>query len=119
MVSSTAYYIKFDGFSPTFFNQFPVVSVTKECRLSRRISIRRLRSTNVSAKMARVYYGLKADWWFLKIRISRKKILDEAHLSKFSMHPGSTKMYHDPKPLYWWTRMKREIAQYVSECDTC
>jgi hypothetical protein len=25
MVSSTAYYIKFDGFSPTFFNQFLVV----------------------------------------------------------------------------------------------
>jgi hypothetical protein len=49
----------------------------------------------------------------------KNKILDEAHLSKFSMHPGSTKMYHDLKPLYWWTRMKREIAQYVSECDTC
>jgi hypothetical protein len=49
----------------------------------------------------------------------KKKILDEAHLSKFSMHPGSTKMYHDLKPLYWWTRMKKEIAQYVSECDTC
>jgi hypothetical protein len=49
----------------------------------------------------------------------KKKILDEAHLSKFSMHPGSTKMYHDLKPLYWWTRMKREIAQYVSGCDTC
>jgi hypothetical protein len=25
MVSSMAYYIKFDGFSPTFFNQFLVV----------------------------------------------------------------------------------------------
>jgi hypothetical protein len=49
----------------------------------------------------------------------KKKILDEAHLSKFSMDPGSTKMYHDLKPLYWWTRMKREIAQYVSEYDTC
>jgi hypothetical protein len=49
----------------------------------------------------------------------KKKILHEAHLSKFSMHPGSTKMYHDLKPLYWWTRMKREIAQYVAECDTC
>ena len=35
------------------------------------------------------------------------------------MHPGSTKMYHDLKPLYWWTRMKREIAKYVSECDIC
>jgi hypothetical protein len=30
----------------------------------------------------------------------KKKILDEAHLSKFSMHPGSTKMYHDLKPSY-------------------
>jgi hypothetical protein len=49
----------------------------------------------------------------------KKKILDEAHVSKFSMHLGSTKMYHDLKPLYWWTRMKREIAQYIAECDTC
>jgi hypothetical protein len=49
----------------------------------------------------------------------RKKILDEAHLSKFSMHPGSNKMYHDLRSLYWWTRMKREIAKYVSKCDTC
>jgi hypothetical protein len=49
----------------------------------------------------------------------RKKILDEAHLSKFSMHPGSNKMYHDLRSLYWWTRMKREITKYVSECDTC
>jgi hypothetical protein len=49
----------------------------------------------------------------------RQKILDEAHLSKFSMHPGSNKMYHDLRSLYWWTRMKREIAKYVSECDTC
>jgi hypothetical protein len=49
----------------------------------------------------------------------RKKILDEAHLSKFSMHPGSNKMYHDLRSLCWWTRMKREIAKYISECDTC
>jgi hypothetical protein len=49
----------------------------------------------------------------------RKKILDEAHLSKFSMHPDSNKMYHDLRSLYWWTRMKRENAKYISECDTC
>jgi hypothetical protein len=49
----------------------------------------------------------------------RKKIVDEAHLSKFSMHPGSNKMYHDFRSLYWWTRMKREIAKYVSECNSC
>ena len=49
----------------------------------------------------------------------RKQIFDEAHLSKFSIHPGSTKMYQDPKQNFWWTRMKREIAKYVSECDVC
>jgi hypothetical protein len=49
----------------------------------------------------------------------RKQILDEAHLSKFSMHPGSTKMYQDLRQNFWWTRMKREIARYVSECEIC
>jgi hypothetical protein len=35
-----------------------------------------------------------------KVPELRKKILDEAHLSKFSMHPGSNKMYHDLRSLY-------------------
>jgi hypothetical protein len=30
-----------------------------------------------------------------KDRELRKRILDEAHLSKISMHPRSNKMYHD------------------------
>jgi len=49
----------------------------------------------------------------------RKKILDEAHISRYSIHPGSNKMYQDLKQRFWWTRMKREIGKYVSECDTC
>ena len=49
----------------------------------------------------------------------RKQILDEAHLSRLSIHPGSNKMYQDLKQKFWWTRMKREIAKYVSECDIC
>ena len=49
----------------------------------------------------------------------RKVILNEAHNSLLSIHPGSTKMYYDLKQLYWWTRMKREIAQFVNECDAC
>ncbi|WVZ76700.1 hypothetical protein U9M48_024652 [Paspalum notatum var. saurae] len=44
----------------------------------------------------------------------RKKILDEAHTSILTMHPGSNKMYQDLKQKFWWTRMKREIAKYVS-----
>ncbi|WVZ52493.1 hypothetical protein U9M48_003547 [Paspalum notatum var. saurae] len=49
----------------------------------------------------------------------RKKIIDEAHTSMFTLHPGSNKMYQDLKQKFWWTRMKREIAKYVSECDVC
>jgi hypothetical protein len=48
-----------------------------------------------------------------------KQILDEAHLSQYSIHPGSTKMYQDLKQHYWWTKMKIEIARYVAKCDTC
>jgi hypothetical protein len=49
----------------------------------------------------------------------RKKIFDEAHTFKYSIHPGSTKMYHDLKSQFWWTHMKHETARYVAECDTC
>jgi hypothetical protein len=49
----------------------------------------------------------------------KKKILDEAHTSRYSIHPGSTKMYHDLRQQFWWMRMKRETARYVSEYDTC
>jgi hypothetical protein len=48
-----------------------------------------------------------------------KKILDEAHTSRYSIPLGSTKMYHDLRQQFWWIRMKREAACYVSECDTC
>ena len=36
----------------------------------------------------------------------RRKILNEAHHSKLSIHPGSNKMYHDLRHLYWWSNMK-------------
>jgi transposase InsO family protein len=49
----------------------------------------------------------------------RKEILDEAHLSKFTIHPGTTKMYRDLRENFWWSNMKGEIAEYVSSCDTC
>jgi hypothetical protein len=49
----------------------------------------------------------------------KKKILDEAHTSRYCIHRGSTKMYHNLRQQFWWTRMKREPARYVSQCDTC
>jgi hypothetical protein len=49
----------------------------------------------------------------------KRMVLQEAHKSKFSIHPGSTKMYRDLKHHYWWPNMKREIAEYVSKCGIC
>ncbi|GKD32945.1 putative reverse transcriptase domain-containing protein [Tanacetum coccineum] len=46
-------------------------------------------------------------------------IMHESHKSKYSIHPGSDKMYHDLKMLYWWPNMKAEITTYVSKCLTC
>jgi hypothetical protein len=49
----------------------------------------------------------------------RESILREAHDSAYSIHPKSTKMYHDLKSRYWWYGMKRAIAEYVALCDNC
>jgi hypothetical protein len=49
----------------------------------------------------------------------QKEIFDEAHLSKFSIHPENTKMYQDLRKNFWWSNMKVDIAKYVAECDTC
>ncbi|GKD10542.1 putative reverse transcriptase domain-containing protein [Tanacetum coccineum] len=49
----------------------------------------------------------------------RTVIMHESHKSKYSIHPGSDKMYQDLKKLYWWPNMKANIATYVSKCLTC
>nr|GEX53929.1 hypothetical protein [Tanacetum cinerariifolium] len=45
--------------------------------------------------------------------------MHESHKSKYSIHPGSDKMYQDMKKLYWWPNMKSDIATYVNKCLTC
>ncbi|GJZ98982.1 putative reverse transcriptase domain-containing protein [Tanacetum coccineum] len=48
----------------------------------------------------------------------RTMIMHESHKSKYSIHPGSDKMYQDMKKLYWWPNMKAGFATYVSKCLT-
>jgi hypothetical protein len=73
--------------------------------------------------------GLSVDvqgtLWYKKrlsvpdVKEIRELILREAHDSTHSIHPRSTKIYHDLKSRYWWYGMKRAIAEYVALCDNC
>ncbi|GKE86485.1 putative reverse transcriptase domain-containing protein [Tanacetum coccineum] len=49
----------------------------------------------------------------------KELLLEEAHKSKYSIHPGATKMYLDLKRNYWWPGMKRDCVKYVEKCLTC
>ncbi|KAJ9557119.1 hypothetical protein OSB04_011733 [Centaurea solstitialis] len=61
----------------------------------------------------------KGRIWIPRVEQLRKMIMDEAHQSRYSIHPGSDKMYKGLKEHYWWPGMKRDIATYVSKCLTC
>ncbi|GJZ13621.1 putative reverse transcriptase domain-containing protein [Tanacetum coccineum] len=63
-------------------------------------------------------YYLDRIWVPLKGDV-RTLIMDEAHKSKYSIHPGADKMYYDLKDMYWWPGMKKDIVVYVSRCLTC
>ena len=57
--------------------------------------------------------------WIPNVSELKNEILHDAHNSRYSIHPGSTKMYQDLKKNFWWPNMKKKIAEWVSRCDTC
>ncbi|RVW97550.1 hypothetical protein CK203_046494 [Vitis vinifera] len=54
-----------------------------------------------------------------QVRDLRREILEEAHNSRFSIHPGGTNMYRGMRQLYWWLGQKQDIAHFVAQCLTC
>ena len=49
----------------------------------------------------------------------KRKILEEVHHSKYTVHHRGNKMYQDLKNLYWWENMKRKIARFVQTYLIC
>ena len=72
----------------------------------------------LETKSDSIRYFMEQIWVPLFINL-RELVMDEAHKSRYSIHPDSDKMYHDLRTLYWWTNMKAGIATYVSKCLTC
>ena len=44
-----------------------------------------------------------------------ENMVEEAHGLRYSINPGSTKIYHDLKPIYWLNDMKKDIVDYVAK----
>ncbi|GJX35294.1 putative reverse transcriptase domain-containing protein, partial [Tanacetum coccineum] len=63
--------------------------------------------------------GKKTRVYTLWTICMRTIIIDEAHKTRYSVHPGADKMYHDFRDMYWWPGMKKVITTYVSKCLTC
>lgn len=68
---------------------------------------------------SRGYQTLRGRIWVPKHGGNRELILEEAHRSRYSIHPGATKMYRDLRTLYWWPVMKIDIAKFVERCLIC
>ena len=49
----------------------------------------------------------------------RSNIIVEAHGSRYSIHSGFTKMYHDLMEIYLWEGMKRDIYLFVEVFPNC
>lgn len=49
----------------------------------------------------------------------KKRILKKGHMSGLIIHPCPTKMYQELKKMFWWSGMKKEVAELVYACLTC
>ncbi|GJX42583.1 putative reverse transcriptase domain-containing protein [Tanacetum coccineum] len=100
--------------SPSVNLEFPV-TIPPEGRTTKSIGL----SDDIGLDSI-LYKSLKAQTEARKPEnIKKQDVRARSHKSKYSIHPGSNKMYQDMKRLYWWPNMKANIATYVSKCLTC
>nr|GEU46458.1 retrotransposable element Tf2 [Tanacetum cinerariifolium]GEV25795.1 retrotransposable element Tf2 [Tanacetum cinerariifolium] len=85
---------------------------------SRQLKIHEKNYTTDDLELEAVVFALKISWIPCRGNL-RELIMHESHKSKYSIHPGSDKMYQDLKKLYWWPNMKTKIATYVNKCLIC
>ncbi|GJU70986.1 putative reverse transcriptase domain-containing protein [Tanacetum coccineum] len=53
--------------------------------------------------------------WIPSVGGVRKLIMDEAHTSRYSVHPGVDKMYCDLRDLYWWPAEHQKPSGFLQQ----
>ncbi|GKA17763.1 RNA-directed DNA polymerase, eukaryota [Tanacetum coccineum] len=90
---------------------------------SRQLKLNKENYTTHDLELGAVVFALKFGdtIWMAQILRCEYSLpsLERSHKSKYSIHPGSDKMYQDLKKLYWWPNMKAIIVEYVGKCLTC
>jgi hypothetical protein len=122
-----------EGWNIEIIQQGQLTNVIVESTIKDQIISAQRENNGIAYMKENVRYGKQTDFsiddtdvlWFKnrlvvpKVPELRQLILDEAHKTRFSIHPGSNKMYQDLKQRFWWTKMKIEISRYIARCDTC
>nr|GEY00277.1 putative reverse transcriptase domain, ribonuclease H-like domain, aspartic peptidase domain protein [Tanacetum cinerariifolium] len=76
------------------------------------IGIQKALDEMIEHRNDKTLYYLYRIWVTLKGDV-RTLIMDKAHKSKYSVHPGADKMYYDLRDRYCWLGMKKDIAEYA------
>ncbi|KAJ9561702.1 hypothetical protein OSB04_006862 [Centaurea solstitialis] len=117
------------GVSPVLFTMKAEISsnLLKEIKKSQvdvlmSDNLKRERMVGLISTLAEDDRGLKCyggHVWVPRMGELRKQLLEKAHRSKYSVHPGTNKMYQDLRHFYWWSGMKKDVAHFVERCLTC
>nr|GEV39627.1 putative reverse transcriptase domain-containing protein [Tanacetum cinerariifolium] len=97
-----------------------ILKAQNEALKEENVKAKNLRGMDKSFKIRPdVTHCIKNQSWLPLISNLRELIMHESHKSKYSIHPGSDKIYQDLKKLYWWPNIKAIIVEYVGKCLTC
>ncbi|GJS23833.1 putative reverse transcriptase domain-containing protein [Tanacetum coccineum] len=96
------------GSTPVLLCSFDLGVGTDEdgCRLYAMFSSQKLKEMMIASRVRILSRGIEAG----KGWCNRTMIMDKAHKTWYSVHPGADKMYHDLRDMYWWPGMNRDIA---------
>ena len=75
--------------------------------------------TKVGPSTQMVVFGIWGRVLVPQLTDLREEILWKFHCSRFAVHPCGTKIYRDLRHQYYWSRMKRDVGDFVRRCLRC